>query len=87
MWLEISEVRQSISSFSFTFLLATSGLHTSQSQQVRKETEEMAGGTFATQGSHPRHAEDGAITGSVVIICIVAASAGLIFGYDVGISG
>ena len=47
----------------------------------------MAGGTFATQGSHPRHAADGAITGSVVIICIVAASAGLIFGYDVGISG
>jgi len=47
----------------------------------------MAGGTFATQGSDPRHAADGTITGSVVIICIVAASAGLIFGYDVGISG
>ncbi|KAK7831517.1 hypothetical protein CFP56_027230 [Quercus suber] len=58
------------------------GLHTSQSQQVRRETKEMAGGTFATQGRDPRHAEDGAITGSVVIICIVAASAGLIFGYD-----
>ncbi|KAK6945738.1 Major facilitator, sugar transporter-like, partial [Dillenia turbinata] len=30
---------------------------------------------------------DGKLTPSVVIICIVAASAGLIFGYDIGISG
>ena len=30
---------------------------------------------------------DGTLTLSVVIICISAASAGLTFGYDVGVSG
>lgn len=29
----------------------------------------------------------GSLTPSVLMICIVAASAGLIFGYDIGISG
>lgn len=29
----------------------------------------------------------GKITAAVVVTCIVAASGGLIFGYDVGISG
>ncbi|CAL5332791.1 hypothetical protein CsSME_00014318 [Camellia sinensis var. sinensis] len=45
----------------------------------------MAGGGFAVDG----HAGSfsGRITASVVITCIVAASGGLIFGYDIGISG
>ena len=30
---------------------------------------------------------EGKITAAVVITCIVAASGGLIFGYDIGISG
>lgn len=30
---------------------------------------------------------DGKITGSVILTCIMAASGGLIFGYDIGISG
>ena len=30
---------------------------------------------------------DGRITLSVIITCIVAATSGLIFGYDIGISG
>uniref|UniRef100_A0A2N9HMI6 Major facilitator superfamily (MFS) profile domain-containing protein n=1 Tax=Fagus sylvatica TaxID=28930 RepID=A0A2N9HMI6_FAGSY len=46
----------------------------------------MSGGAFSREGSGGRK-EDGALTASVIIICIVAASAGLIFGYDVGISG
>ena len=46
----------------------------------------MSGGAFSREGSGGRN-EDGALTASVIIICIVAASAGLIFGYDVGISG
>ncbi|XP_052200924.1 sugar transport protein 5 [Diospyros lotus] len=45
----------------------------------------MAGGGFAGDG----HAGSftGRLTASVVITCIVAASGGLIFGYDIGISG
>ncbi|KAK3034833.1 LOW QUALITY PROTEIN: hypothetical protein RJ639_033738 [Escallonia herrerae] len=31
--------------------------------------------------------EEGKLTTSVVIICIIAASAGLMFGYDIGVSG
>ncbi|KAK7282813.1 hypothetical protein RIF29_11883 [Crotalaria pallida] len=45
----------------------------------------MAGGGFAVES--PAGSFDGKITLSVVITCIVAASSGLIFGYDVGISG
>ena len=45
----------------------------------------MAGGAFAANG--PANGFDGKITLSVVITCIVAATSGLIFGYDIGISG
>ncbi|KAI9107104.1 hypothetical protein K1719_022632 [Acacia pycnantha] len=45
----------------------------------------MAVGGFAVDA--PSNSFDGKITLSVVITCIVAASGGLIFGYDTGISG
>ncbi|XP_054799128.1 sugar transport protein 5-like [Prosopis cineraria] len=45
----------------------------------------MAVGGFAVDA--PSDSFDGKITLSVLITCIVAASSGLIFGYDVGISG
>ncbi|KAE8056899.1 hypothetical protein FH972_013631 [Carpinus fangiana] len=45
----------------------------------------MAVGGFAVDG--PGSGFKGKITVSVVITCIVAASSGLIFGYDIGISG
>ncbi|XP_042492766.1 sugar transport protein 5-like isoform X2 [Macadamia integrifolia] len=45
----------------------------------------MAGGVFAVEGNDSGFA--GRLTMSVVITCIVAASGGLIFGYDIGISG
>lgn len=45
----------------------------------------MAGGAFATDG--PVSGFNGKITASVVVTCVVAASSGLIFGYDIGISG
>ncbi|KAK7351182.1 hypothetical protein VNO77_10439 [Canavalia gladiata] len=45
----------------------------------------MAGGGFAVEA--PNKGFNGRITLSVVITCIVAASSGLIFGYDVGVSG
>jgi len=45
----------------------------------------MAGGGFAIDA--PSNGFDGKITLSVIITCIVAASSGLIFGYDIGISG
>ncbi|KAH7569789.1 hypothetical protein ACOSP7_017617 [Xanthoceras sorbifolium] len=42
-------------------------------------------------GGHVDHTEarqyDGSVTGFVVITCLVAAMGGLIFGYDIGISG
>lgn len=49
------------------------------------EESKMAVGGFAVDG----HATglNGKMTVSVVITCIVAATSGLIFGYDVGISG
>ena len=46
----------------------------------------MAVGGFSVDASSAR-SFDGKITPSVVITCIVAASSGLIFGYDVGITG
>ncbi|KAJ8747424.1 hypothetical protein K2173_001003 [Erythroxylum novogranatense] len=46
----------------------------------------MAIGSFATD-DRPATEFNGKITASVVITCIVAASSGLIFGYDIGISG
>ncbi|XP_058086167.1 sugar transport protein 5 [Magnolia sinica] len=46
----------------------------------------MAGGGFAVNGD-VKDFNGGRMTASVVITCIVAASGGLIFGYDIGISG
>ncbi|KAI9094513.1 hypothetical protein K1719_026633 [Acacia pycnantha] len=46
----------------------------------------MAVGGFAVDAPS-NAAADGKITLSVVVTCIVAASSGLIFGYDIGISG
>ncbi|RVW56018.1 Sugar transport protein 1 [Vitis vinifera] len=45
----------------------------------------MAVGGFAVDDNS--RAFSGKVTASVVITCIVAASGGLIFGYDIGISG
>ncbi|KAJ8625698.1 hypothetical protein MRB53_034228 [Persea americana] len=45
----------------------------------------MAGGAFAVNGEGKEYG--GKLTVSVIITCIVAASGGLIFGYDIGISG
>uniref|UniRef100_A0A7N0R8U9 Major facilitator superfamily (MFS) profile domain-containing protein n=1 Tax=Kalanchoe fedtschenkoi TaxID=63787 RepID=A0A7N0R8U9_KALFE len=49
----------------------------------------MPGGVAPVQDSHhqQRCAGDDGLTASLVIICIVASSAGLIFGYDIGITG
>ncbi|KAM7253089.1 hypothetical protein ACFE04_025707 [Oxalis oulophora] len=47
----------------------------------------MGVGGFAVEGSAAAAAVDVKLTASVVITCIVAASTGLIFGYDIGISG
>jgi len=48
----------------------------------------MAGGVFAVD-STPDAAINigGKLTLSIIITCIVAASSGLLFGYDIGISG
>ncbi|KAJ8759310.1 hypothetical protein K2173_006830 [Erythroxylum novogranatense] len=45
----------------------------------------MAGGGFVSQG--PVRHYDGKITAFVFITCVVGAMGGLIFGYDIGISG
>ncbi|XVF01572.1 hypothetical protein REPUB_Repub04eG0100600 [Reevesia pubescens] len=47
----------------------------------------MAGGVITTHGNDNNYEHGPKLTVSVVIICIVASSAGLIFGYDVGVSG
>ncbi|TVT98227.1 hypothetical protein EJB05_56445 [Eragrostis curvula] len=46
----------------------------------------MAGGAFAVADA-PSADYGGRVTFSVVITCLMAASGGLIFGYDIGISG
>jgi hypothetical protein len=47
----------------------------------------MAGGGFVEPEGD--HAPDygGGVTFSVVVTCLMAASCGLIFGYDIGVSG
>ncbi|XP_008802210.2 sugar transport protein MST1 [Phoenix dactylifera] len=45
----------------------------------------MAGGGFVVNG--PATDYGGRLTASVIITCMMAASGGLIFGYDIGISG
>jgi MFS transporter, SP family, sugar:H+ symporter len=46
----------------------------------------MAGGGFAVADA-PSADYGGRVTFSVVATCLMAASGGLIFGYDIGISG
>lgn len=46
----------------------------------------MAGGGFSTAGSGGTEFE-AKITPIVIISCIMAATGGLMFGYDVGVSG
>ncbi|KMT19877.1 hypothetical protein BVRB_1g009250 [Beta vulgaris subsp. vulgaris] len=55
--------------------------------QEKLEHRRMAGGGFVVDGSRREGEMGGQITVAVVITCIVAASSGLIFGYDIGISG
>ncbi|XP_062143629.1 sugar transport protein 10-like [Alnus glutinosa] len=45
----------------------------------------MAGGGFVVQGGRDNY--NGGMTAFVVVTCMVAATGGLIFGYDIGISG
>jgi hypothetical protein len=45
----------------------------------------MAGGAFVAHGSGRKY--EGGVTCFVIITCLVAAMGGLIFGYDIGISG
>ncbi|KAL6211691.1 hypothetical protein ACLB2K_016914 [Fragaria x ananassa] len=45
----------------------------------------MAGGTFNIEGGGKHY--EGNITLFVIFTCVVAASGGLLFGYDIGISG
>jgi len=47
----------------------------------------MAGGVVPVDSSPITNDFVGKITLSIVISCIVAASSGLLFGYDLGISG
>ncbi|ESQ31881.1 hypothetical protein EUTSA_v10005579mg [Eutrema salsugineum] len=47
----------------------------------------MAGGSFVAERGHGGDYEEGRVTAFVVITCIVAAMGGLLFGYDIGISG
>lgn len=46
----------------------------------------MAGGGFSTSGAGGTHFE-AKITPIVIISCIMAATGGLMFGYDIGVSG
>lgn len=45
----------------------------------------MAGGVVVNGGGRRRY--EGRVTGFVIVTCLVAATGGLIFGYDIGISG
>lgn len=45
----------------------------------------MAGGAILSAGSKKQH--EGKMTSFVLLACIMASSGGLIFGYDIGISG
>lgn len=45
----------------------------------------MAGGGFVSDNGARQY--EGRVTAFVIITCLVAAMGGLIFGYDLGISG
>ncbi|TVU14369.1 hypothetical protein EJB05_37832 [Eragrostis curvula] len=46
----------------------------------------MAGGGFAAPAGGRAHDYGDGVTSSVVVTCLMAASCGLIFGYDIGVS-
>lgn len=55
---------------------------------LRRDTSsEMAGGGVVSHGGGNAAQYEGRVTVYVVLACIVAASGGLLFGYDIGISG
>lgn len=45
----------------------------------------MAGGGVVVQGGAKNY--EGGVTSFVLVTCLVAAMGGLLFGYDLGISG
>jgi len=47
----------------------------------------MAGGAFVSEGGGGGRSYEGGVTAFVIMTCIVAAMGGLLFGYDLGISG
>jgi len=47
----------------------------------------MPGGAFLLNSGGSMADSSGGLTVSVVVTCLMAASGGLIFGYDIGISG
>ncbi|KAG2317557.1 hypothetical protein Bca52824_020679 [Brassica carinata] len=47
----------------------------------------MAGGAFVSEGGSGGRDYEGGVTVFVVITCMVGAMGGLLFGYDLGISG
>lgn len=51
---------------------------------MRENHKKMAGGGFVSQGGKQY---EGGVNTFVIITCLVAAMGGLIFGYDLGISG
>jgi hypothetical protein len=54
--------------------------------RCRRGTNRMAGGVIVPSDG-PAADHGGSLTLSVFMTCLVAASGGLIFGYDIGISG
>lgn len=56
-----------------------------KSIEVRVSETTMAGGAFTTSGGGKEF--EAKITPIVIISCIMAATGGLMFGYDVGVSG
>ena len=52
-----------------------------------KAKTKMAGGAFVSEGGSGGRDYEGGVTVFVVITCMVAAMGGLLFGYDLGISG
>uniref|UniRef100_A0A0D9W5Q1 Major facilitator superfamily (MFS) profile domain-containing protein n=1 Tax=Leersia perrieri TaxID=77586 RepID=A0A0D9W5Q1_9ORYZ len=47
----------------------------------------MPGGSLLNSGGMGDYGGGGGLTFPVVVTCLMAASGGLIFGYDIGISG
>ncbi|GAV83957.1 Sugar_tr domain-containing protein, partial [Cephalotus follicularis] len=61
----------------------------SSKRKREKEASKMAGGSLAPVGVAKDRADQyqGRVTASVIIICVVGATGGSLFGYDIGISG